>query len=87
VQLPRSVTPWAVALLGAFLVIGGFVAAATVGPVSYGWFAYEPLPASTSEVSTMTVLGPRRSWALAVCGLGALLLSGALGYVMGTGAA
>jgi hypothetical protein len=29
----------AVALLGAFLVIGGFVAVATVGLVSYGWFA------------------------------------------------
>lgn len=62
------------------LIAGGLLASAVIGPSSFGWFAYKPVPA---DGPVPVMLFPRQLLALAVTLIGALLLSLLIGFRIG----
>ncbi|GAA2227093.1 hypothetical protein GCM10010413_23170 [Promicromonospora sukumoe] len=79
---PRRPVPTR-AVLAALVVVGLALLAAAVWsgtrPVSYGWFAYAPL----SETTYVPNPGLAPGTTALLAGLGALLLGGAAGFVVG----
>lgn len=62
------------------LIAGGLLASAVIGPSSFGWFAYQPVP---TDGPVPVMLFPRQLLALAVTLIGALLLSLLIGFRIG----
>lgn len=52
------------------------------GTTSFGWFAYAPM-SDTTFPDGVVLLDTRRRLALALVGLGALVLSAVVGYAVG----
>lgn len=67
-------------LLAVALIVGGLLVSAVIGPSSFGWFAYEPVPA---DGPVPVMLFPQQLLALGVTLIGALLLSLLIGIRIG----
>ncbi|MFK5582214.1 hypothetical protein ACI3EX_02140 [Ornithinimicrobium sp. LYQ131] len=63
------------------LLVGGVLVADPGRTRSFGWFAYQPLPA---EAGLPYMFFPDQLWGLLLLALGALLLSGLVGYALGS---
>ena len=77
----------AVLLLGAVLLVGGLTTAVVllmtgVGVASFGWFAYAPQSEATYSPRAVAVR-PGVVWSVLAATLGAVLVSGAVGYRLG----
>lgn len=72
---------WAAVVLAVALLVGGVLAVDPGRTRSFGWFAYQPLP---SEAGLPYMFFPDQLWGLLLVALGALLLSGLVGYGLGS---
>ncbi|WP_161965242.1 hypothetical protein [Ornithinimicrobium cerasi] len=57
-------------LVAAVLIVGGLLVSAVIGPNSYGWFAYQPVPA---DGPVPVMLFPEQMLALGVTLTGAVV--------------
>lgn len=80
VPITRAFRVLIAASLGVVLVTVGVITFVATEPSSFGWFAYEPLPTGGH---TPFVLSRGQALGLATGAIGALLLSGLLGYSLG----
>lgn len=72
---------WAAVVLAVALLVGGVVAVDPGRTRSFGWFADQPLP---SEAGLPYMVFPDQLGGLRLLVLGALLLSGLVGYALGS---
>ena len=81
----KTLRRWLAPALGALLVVVGAVLVLTTPPVTFGWFAYAPLSATTFPPG---LFPPAQTvWGIALIALGAATLIAVISYRLGRRAA